>query len=360
MGAEDHWLDALQAQSEGDSEQALLEARACVDLDPDHADAWMLIATTLCPPMPRARLTLEAASAGLRAVREVVRLEPERTEAWVLGGRLLANELGMTEEALRWWEAIRPLAPRETTPLIEQATLYRALACTRRQWAASKRSSMLISRSGMHRWHACLVQQTLTRAAEQEATTHFQARQRRHTGWTIIEQRKDSKPVSHQPLFPDGHGANTHLGVPRPKPGIARCLRRGRLGWVLLHEHGLPRDGHRRHTVSMNMQQRMNLALNLLRALEIETTSGCVVVPETIRAGKLHAAVVANQSPAWRTRHERILELGTSLPSSWRPDLPDFGTYEERMSLTFRRRNRRDRRLGPRSGHRAPRPRPRA
>ena len=155
MGAEDHWLDALQAQSEGDVEQALLEARACVDLDPDHADAWMLIATTLCPSMPRARLTLEAASAGLRAVREVVRLEPERTEAWVLGGRLLANELGMTEEALRWWEAIRPLAHGRPRPSSNRQPSFRALACTRRRWAASKRSSMLISRSGMHRWHAC-------------------------------------------------------------------------------------------------------------------------------------------------------------------------------------------------------------
>lgn len=331
MGAEDHWLDALQAQSEGDVEQALLEARACVDLDPDHADAWMLIATTLCPSMPRARLTLEAASAGLRAVREVVRLEPERTEAWVLGGRLLANELGMTEEALRWWEAIRPLAPRETTPLIEQATLLSSLGLYKEAMGRVQAifdADLEVGNAQMAR--LLRIQQTLTRAAEQEATTHFKPWQRRHTGWTIIEQRKDSKPVSHQPLFLMVTVPALILEFLVLSPALQGVFGEGSwVGFCFTSMVFLATVivGTR---VSMNMQQRMNRpALNLLRALEIETTSGCVVVPETIRAGKLHAAVVANQSPAWRTRHERILELGTSLPSSWRPDVPDFGTYEE-------------------------------
>ena len=43
MGAEDHYLDAVEAYDEGDLEAAYASARLAVEADPNHVDALSLI-----------------------------------------------------------------------------------------------------------------------------------------------------------------------------------------------------------------------------------------------------------------------------------------------------------------------------
>ena len=42
MGAEHHYLNAVEAYDEGDVETAYEEAFKAVQIDPEHVDAWQL------------------------------------------------------------------------------------------------------------------------------------------------------------------------------------------------------------------------------------------------------------------------------------------------------------------------------
>ena len=88
MGAEHHYLNAVEAYDEGDSETAYEEAYKAVQIDPEHVDAWQLCAET-CLPQKGEKPTMMQAAKSLAAVRKVIELDPNRTAMWMLGGRLL-------------------------------------------------------------------------------------------------------------------------------------------------------------------------------------------------------------------------------------------------------------------------------
>lgn len=46
MGAEHHYLNAVEAYDEGDVETAYEEAFKAVQIDPEHVDSWQLCAET--------------------------------------------------------------------------------------------------------------------------------------------------------------------------------------------------------------------------------------------------------------------------------------------------------------------------
>ena len=122
MSAEHHYLNAVEAYDEGKAEEAYEEARKAVKLDPDHIDAWQLCAETILPPKGE-KPTLIQAAKSLAAVRKIIELDPNRTAMWMLGGRLLSDELGLLSEGLQWWQDLRHHLPKEVTPLVEQASL---------------------------------------------------------------------------------------------------------------------------------------------------------------------------------------------------------------------------------------------
>ena len=122
MGAEHHYLNAVEAYDEGDSETAYEEAYKAVQIDPEHVDAWQLCAET-CLPQKGEKPTMMQAAKSLAAVRKVIELDPNRTAMWMLGGRLLTDELGLLSEGLQWWQDLRHHLPDEVTPLVEQASL---------------------------------------------------------------------------------------------------------------------------------------------------------------------------------------------------------------------------------------------
>lgn len=122
MGAEHHYLNAVEAYDDGDVDTAYEEAYKAVQIDPEHVDAWQLCAETSLPQKGEKPSLLQAAK-SLAAVRKIIALDPNRTAMWMLGGRLLTDELGLLSEGLQWWQDLRHQLPKEVTPLLEQASL---------------------------------------------------------------------------------------------------------------------------------------------------------------------------------------------------------------------------------------------
>ena len=70
-------------------------------------------------------------------------------------------------------------------------------------------------------------------------------------------------------------------------------------------------------------------ALDLDRAIDFETSSGRICIPETIRYSKLYAAMVGQRMPALGDRLELVVQSGDKLPIRWSPDIPEFSVIEE-------------------------------
>ena len=121
MSAESHYLDAIEAEEDGNFEAALEHARLAVKADSSHSNAWWMIA---CLLVPDGKLPdIDQASKGLVACTKVVELDPSRVDAWVKGGRIMVDQLGLYEDALHWWQRCREAAPLESVPIIEQTTI---------------------------------------------------------------------------------------------------------------------------------------------------------------------------------------------------------------------------------------------
>ena len=81
--------------------------------------------------------------------------------------------------------------------------------------------------------------------------------------------------------------------------------------------------------VVINLSRRLLLKLNrpesfLNRAIDTESSSGKVCVPEDIRSSKLYAYVIGKRTPAFQERLGLIEESGESLPRKWSPSVPEL------------------------------------
>ena len=58
--------------------------------------------------------------------------------------------------------------------------------------------------------------------------------------------------------------------------------------------------------------------------MDIETTSGKIVITEDIRNSKLYQFLLSNRPPAFRQRLNIIVEANEKLSKQWRPTIPNF------------------------------------
>ena len=65
-------------------------------------------------------------------------------------------------------------------------------------------------------------------------------------------------------------------------------------------------------------------AFNLIRAMDIETTSGRIVISDDIRNSKLYSFLLSNRPPAFRQRLNSITDAKEKLSRQWRPAIPNF------------------------------------
>tara|TARA_B100000929_G_scaffold155184_1_gene122942 strand:- start:66 stop:1133 length:1068 start_codon:yes stop_codon:yes gene_type:complete len=328
--AELTWLDALEAEESGDREAALNNAKKTVRIDPAHSDGWMGVARWTLPPETKGRPDmpdLRQSAKAIAALRKVVEIDPENFDAWRLGGVLLVDHLGMLEDGIRWWEARRAVAPYEVTPLIEQIGIlvrlgyYEECASLIEELFSEKMDAT--DSNQLARMEA--VRRMVSRAAKMEEEEIFKPQKPKHPRWAIIERNKNRKPTSPTrflfliiaPLvFFLGTIAmmvagDTVWGSVFVFLFILACFMViSRLTSGLLHKIN-------RH------------ALDLDRAIDAETSTGKVCIPDSVRSGKLYLAMTGQRMPALNERLELIVESGDKLPIRWKLEVPSFSTMDD-------------------------------
>jgi hypothetical protein len=327
MSAEEHYLNALEALEEGDKDTAIIEAKSATKLDPEHVDAWQLYsdAVLLTNGQP---ISLADASKSLSAVKKIVELEPTRIDMWVRGGRLLADELGLSMEALQWWQDVRHHAPEEVTPLIEQATILADMGLyedSRKRLETIINENMDVATTQYGRIHQLLG--LVRAAASQDEAQHFKPWDKRHSGWSAIETKMKKPPLSETFIF-------MMTTVPILFGVILLSNSLAGQGWGAFCLTSLVIFA----TVLFGMRIAKNLfrsvnrpAFNLLRAMNFESSSSYSVITENIRTSVLYMYIMQRKPKAWQERMLMIIEESNKLPPNWNITLPDFESHYEEL-----------------------------
>ncbi len=322
MSAEEHYLDAIEAEENGDIEQAIEFAEKAVSVDPLHSDAWWLIATLYAPDGKYPDLM--QASKSISACKKVVEIDNTRVDAWVKCGRLMVDHLGMHEQALAWWQSCRDVAPFESVPIVEQVTILSDLGLyveARDRLAALFEEGLDIGNSQLAR--ISQLHKTLEKAAEQDPRNHFRPEQRNHPGWTAIKMRCHKPPVSENMIF-----MMTTVPFLMAEVFISRGIfGDGWTGFCLTSVLIL-------FTVLLGMSftrkiyQRINKpGFNLLRAIQMEASCARVLIPQEIRSSKLYMYLFSRHPLAFQQRIEKILQSDKKLAKGWKIKLPDFESH---------------------------------
>ena len=321
MSAEEHYLDAIESEEAGDLEAALKHAKAAVKADPEHTNAWWMVSNLETPGgVP----DLGQVSRSLNACKKVVELEPGRVDAWIRGGRLMVDHLGLHEDALHWWQSCREIAPEESVPIVEQTTILtemgfyeEGMACLGTLFSENLDigTSQLAKITQLHK--------TLEKAAMQDKNSHFRPWEKNNPGWTAIKMRCHKGPVSENMLF-----MLTTVPFLMAEVFVSRAIfGEGWTGFCLTSLLILV-------TVMFGMGFTRKLyhkvnrpAFNLLRAIQLEASTGKLVIPEDIRGTKLYMFLLSRHPLAFQQRYELIIKSGKTLPRNWKVSLPDFESH---------------------------------
>jgi len=323
------WEDVLELEEAGERLEALELCHQIIRMEPDHAAAWKMTARMTLPAARRGvqdMPTLPQAASAYAALQNVVRLEPEDTESWALGGILLVDHLGMLEEAVEWWQQRRQVNPEDVTPLIEQIAILVRLG----MYSEASELLEIMFDSEMEQpdrkqlMNMDRVRQMVDKAAKMEKEEIFRPQNPKHPRWEIIGRMKTRKPLSETfflftfvaPIvFIIGTIAMSTLGG-------------SQYGFILVFLiilglfTGVSRAG-------AGLLQKLNRhALDLERAIDIEATSGKVCVPAEIRGSKLYNHTIGKRTEAFQYRHSKIIESDEIIDKKWKPSLPDFSNTE--------------------------------
>jgi tetratricopeptide (TPR) repeat protein len=322
MSAERHYLDAIEAEDNEEFEQALEHARLAVKADPEHSNAWWMIVGLLAPDGKYP--DIEQASQALVACNKVVDLDPTRVDAWVKGGRLMVDHLGLYEDALHWWQRCREAAPLESVPIVEQTTILSDLGMyteARDRLSALFEENLDIANSQLARISS--QHKTLEMSAQQDQAAHFKPWKKNHGGWTAIKMRSHKAPVSENMLF-----MMTTIPFLMLEVFAARSLFGDGWGGFCLTSLLILVTVIIGMSFTRKLYYRVNKpGFNLLRAIQFEASSAKVVIPEDIRGSKLYMFLFSRHPPAFQQRLEKIIAADKKLPKNWKMKLPDFDSH---------------------------------
>lgn len=322
MSAESHYLDAIEAEENGELEDALEHARKAVKADPEHSNAWWMIATLLAPDGKYP--DIEQASKALVACTKVVDLDPSRVDAWVKGGRLMVDHLGLYEDALHWWQKCREAAPLESVPIVEQTTILSDLGMyveARDRLSALFEENLDIANSQLAR--ISHLHRTLERAAMQDPNSHFKPWKKNDGGWTAIKMRANRAPVSENMLF-----MMTTIPFLMLEVFVSRSLFGDGWGGFCLTSLLILVTVIMGMAFTRRLYHRVNKpGFNLLRAIQFEASSAKIVIPSDIRNSKLYLFLYSRHPPAFQQRLEKIIESDNKLPKNWKMKMPDFESH---------------------------------
>lgn len=322
MSAENHYLDAIESEENGDLEESLEHARLAVKVDPEHSNAWWMIVGLLAPDGKYP--DIEQASKALVACTKVVEIDPSRVDAWVKGGRIMVDHLGLYEDALHWWQRCREAAPLESVPIVEQTTILSDLgmyAEARDRLGTLFEEDLDIANSQLAR--ISHLHRTLEMSAQQDPKVHFKPWQKKHGGWTAIKMRSHKAPVSENMLF-----MMTTIPFLMMEVFLSRSLFGDGWGGFCLTSLLILVTVIVGMSFTRKLYQRVNRpGFNLLRAIQFEASSGKVVIPEDIRNSKLYMFLFSRHPPAFQQRLNKIIESDNKLPRNWKMNLPDFESH---------------------------------
>ncbi len=328
MSAESHYLDAIESEDNGEIENALTSARKAVEADPEHSNAWWMIANLLAPDGKYP--DLEQASKALVACTMVVKLDPSRVDAWVKGGRIMVDHLGLYEDALVWWQDCRKSTPFESVPIIEQTTILSDMgmyAEARDRLSSLFEEDLDIANSQLAK--ITHLHKTLERSAEQDQAVHFKPWQKNHAGWTAIKMRTNRAPVSENLLF-----MMTTIPFLMLEVFLSRSIFGD--GWTgfCLTSLLILVTVILGMSVTRKLYQKVNKpGFNMLRAIQFEASSGCVVIPDDIRGSRLYNFLYSRHPPAFQQRLEKIIESNRKIPKNWKMKLPDFDSHLDEIGF---------------------------
>lgn len=327
--SDEYYLDAIDAENSGNFEQALEFAEKAVKIDPEHSDAWWMISTLLIPK--KERPTLINASRCLNACKKVIKLQPNHEEAWIRGGRILSDELGMYDKALEWWHERRKIDPSDSQAVIETVALladlglyHQSLDELQRVWEPGMKQLNFEQQKRLARLHQ-LVKKV---AIDEGQTDYFRPWNLRDPGWKIIRERMHRGPAN-ETLIYLLLVAPILLIVVMFSPNSGGF---GNLLFLVLMMLIITLGGMRFAKRLAMIQNRP--AFNIIRAMDIETTSGRIVITEDIRNSKLYKFLLTNRPTAFRQRLNSIVDAGENISRQWRPTVPNFDeislpSYEE-------------------------------
>jgi len=296
-------------------------AQKAVKVDPKHLDAWWMISTLLIPK--KERPTLTNASRSLNACKKVIEIQPDHEHAWVRGGRILADELGMYDKALEWWHERRKVDPTDTQAVIETVSLlsdlglyHQAIDELQRVWEPGMQQLSFEQEKRLSRLHN-LVKQV---AIDEGRTQYFRPWNLRDPGWKMIKDRMHRGPAN-QTLIYLFLVAPVLLLVVMASPSTAN-QGLGNLFLMVIIMIIIVMGGMR---ISRRISMMLNRpAFNLIRAMDIETTSGRKIIDEDVRNSKLYNYLFSIRPPAFRQRLKSIVAANEDLSKQWRPSIPDF------------------------------------
>ena len=328
MSAEDNYLDAIAALDDGDRDMALDLARKVVKIDPEHVDSWWMISDLELPV--GVAPNLKQASRSFAACSKVIEFAPERVDAWIRGGRILADELGMYIDALEWWQKCREQAPDEAVPVIEQTAILADLGLYGH--SMDRLNSILEADLDIGTQQYARIARLhgiVRKASLQESSQHFKPWEAIHLGWEAMKLRANKGPVSENLIFMLSTVPFLMIEV-----FISRQLFGE--GWqgfcmtslLILFTVAMGMRFSRRIFQSINRP-----AFNMLRAMDVESSSGCIVIPEDIRTKKLFMFLLSKRPLAYQERLTSIINQGKKLPRNWKPEIPDLDSHLDNIGF---------------------------
>ena len=319
------WLDAIEANEEGDRSAALTLAEEVVSLEEDHADAWFAVAQWTLPIDSRGKQAMPnmiQASKSMASIRKVIELDPQNEHAWRIGGEIMVGHLGMLEHGLEWWEGRKEAAPSDVLPYFEQVSILIRLGYFEEageyldvmdRIIESQPSKSLESRA--RRLRGIFEEQ-----GSMEEELGFDPQNSKDESWGLISRMRKKKPITEtyfllmfvMPIvFLLGSAAMMLFeGLPY-STAIVMLL-------IIAMYFGIARFS-RRLLLKLNRPESF-----LNRAIDIESSSGMVCVPNEIRESKLYSHVVRSRTPAYQERLGMIGESGEQLPRKWALDVPEL------------------------------------
>ncbi len=315
------WLDAMEANEEGDRGAALAMAEEVVSLDEGHADAWFAIAQWTLPIDSRGKQMMPdmiQASKSMAAIRKTVELDPQNEHAWKIGGEIMVGHLVMLEHGLEWWEGRKDAAPSNVLPYFEQVSILIRLGYFEEageylevldRMIESQPSKSLEARAGRLRG-------IYEEQASMERELGFEPQNSKDDSWDLISRMRKKKPITETYfllmfVMPIVFLLGSAAMMVVPSTLVVMLL-------IIAMYFGIARFS-RRLLLKLNRPESF-----LNRAIDVECSSGKVCVPDDIRVSKLYSYVIKKRTPSFQERLGVIEQSGEPLPMNWSLDVPEL------------------------------------